>query len=31
MTRTEIRTTMGYARKECLGLPSPIDALKKRA
>lgn len=30
MGHTDIRTTMGYARKECLGLPSPIENLKRR-
>lgn len=31
MGHTDIRTTMGYARKECLGLPSPIDNLKRKS
>jgi hypothetical protein len=31
-TERSYRTwTMGYARKECLDLPSPINNLKKRA
>jgi site-specific recombinase XerD len=30
MGHTDIRTTMGYARKECLSLPSPIQTLKLR-
>lgn len=30
MGHTDIRTTMGYARKECLSLPSPIDTLRRR-
>ena len=31
MGHTDIRTTMGYARKECLSLPSPIERMKLRA
>ncbi len=31
MGHSDIRTTMGYARKECLGLPSPIDNLKRKS
>lgn len=30
MGHTDIRTTMGYARKECLSLPSPIQNMKRR-
>ena len=30
MGHTDIRTTMGYARKECLGLPSPIEKLRRK-
>jgi site-specific recombinase XerD len=30
MGHTDIRTTMGYARKECLGLPSPIERMGLR-
>ena len=31
MGHNDIRTTMGYARKDCLNLPSPIDNLKRRS
>ncbi len=30
MGHTDIRTTMGYARKDCLSLPSPIAGLRQR-
>lgn len=30
MGHTDIRTTMGYARKECLGMGSPLDRMKRR-
>lgn len=30
MGHTDIRTTMGYARKDCLGLPSPIEKLRRK-
>jgi site-specific recombinase XerD len=30
MGHTDIRTTMGYARKECLGLASPIETMKRK-
>jgi integrase len=30
MGHTDIRTTMGYARKECLSLPSPLEHLRKK-
>ncbi|MBB5351098.1 site-specific recombinase XerD [Haloferula luteola] len=28
MGHSDIRTTMGYARKECLSLPSPLESLR---
>ncbi|WP_193214972.1 tyrosine-type recombinase/integrase [Luteolibacter marinus] len=31
MGHSDIRTTMGYARKECLDLPSPIDRLPRKS
>ncbi len=31
MGHTDIRTTMGYARKECLSLPSPIERMARRS
>jgi site-specific recombinase XerD len=31
MGHSDIRTTMGYARPECLSLPSPIDALQRKS
>ena len=30
MGHTDIRTTMGYARKECLSLPSPLEGMGRR-